>query len=209
MASRKQLIYREFLRRGLSWLRSVKGLRLWNRKQRFALYVETEFLHNLYVSILEPDFIDHDIWFLNKQARWYIDNADPNCCPNLTANRESIREMFQLGFVPKGLNEFVLQVLPDEGEFEHAAEILRRLFEPREDPAAFFEPPDQTLDDVASPVCLFVELNGSNRAVLVLFRGDHRLDPEVEQVLVDPISSVSLVSAQGKGPRNSLAIFVE
>jgi len=60
------------------------------------LYVESEFLHNLYVSILEPDFVDHDIWFLNHQARWYLMNADAAYCPNLSANRESIRELFQL-----------------------------------------------------------------------------------------------------------------
>ena len=71
-------------------------MRFWHRRQRRALYVEAEFLHHLYVSILEPEFVDHDVWFLNHQARWYLENADPRYCPNLDANRVAIQELFQL-----------------------------------------------------------------------------------------------------------------
>ncbi len=39
--------------------------------------MEAEFRHNLYVTILEPEFVDHDIWFLNDQARWFVSHADP------------------------------------------------------------------------------------------------------------------------------------
>jgi hypothetical protein len=74
----------------------VQGLRPWHRKSRRALYVEAEFIHNLYVSILEPEFVRHDVWFLNHQARWYLENADPTFNPYFYANRDSIRELFQL-----------------------------------------------------------------------------------------------------------------
>ena len=96
MPSRKQLIYCDLLRRGLPWLRSVQGLRFWHRKHRQGLYAETEFLHNLYVSLLEPEFVAHDIWFLNHQARWYLQNANLTYCPNLDANRAAIQELFHL-----------------------------------------------------------------------------------------------------------------
>lgn len=115
----------------------------------------------------------------------------------------------RLGFVPKGSNQFVLQVLPDEGEGDHAAEILCRLLESREDPAAFFQPTDQSLDNITPPICLFLKLNGSSRSVLVLLRRNHRGHPEIQQILVDPIGTVPLVAPQRKGPGNAFAFFIE
>ena len=59
--SRKQEIYREFLQWGLPLLRGVRYFRWWQTGRRQALYVEAEFLHNLDVTILDPEFVYHDI----------------------------------------------------------------------------------------------------------------------------------------------------
>jgi hypothetical protein len=96
MASRKQEIYRDMLRCGIPWLRSVNCLRPWHRRHRRALYEQAELIHNLYVSILEPEFIDHDVWFLNHQARLYLQNADPRYEYVVKPNRDAIRELFRL-----------------------------------------------------------------------------------------------------------------
>jgi hypothetical protein len=75
--SRKQEIYREFLQFGLPYLRSVRYVGWWQTARRKALYMEAEFLHKLYVTILEPEIGDHDIWFLNHLAKWFLTHADP------------------------------------------------------------------------------------------------------------------------------------
>ena len=61
-------------------------------------YILTEFIHNLYVSILEEEFIDHDIHFLNYQARIYHDLASETD-PHLFLFIHYIQELF--GEVPE------------------------------------------------------------------------------------------------------------
>jgi hypothetical protein len=99
--SRKQEIYREFLQFGLPYLRGVRYFRWWQTARRQALYMEAEFLHNLYVTILEPEFTDHDIWFLNHLARWFLTQADPRHVALYYHHEALIRELFTL--VPERL----------------------------------------------------------------------------------------------------------
>lgn len=99
--SRKQDIYRELLQFGLPYLRSLRSLRWWEKRRRQALSEEAEFLHNLHVSILEPEFMDHDIWFLNHQARSFLAHAEPRYAPCYEHHGRLIRELFTL--VPEPL----------------------------------------------------------------------------------------------------------
>jgi hypothetical protein len=110
--SRKQEIYRELLQFGLPSLRGVRHLRWWQKSRRQALYVEAEFLHNLFVTILEPEFVDHDIWFLNYQARWFLTHADPKQAACYYHHRGLIQELFTL--VPEGLRSKLEWSGPDE-----------------------------------------------------------------------------------------------
>jgi hypothetical protein len=100
--SRKQEIYRELLWRLLPHLRTVSSLRWWQTARRVELHAEAELIHNLPISILEPKFVDHDIWFLNAQAKWYLENAPKNS-PNYEANRAAIKELF--GLVPEEMKD--------------------------------------------------------------------------------------------------------
>ena len=103
MPSRKQEIYRDLLMWSTIYLRSVQSLPLWpwHRRKRRALYEQSELIHNLYVSILTPEFLDHDIHFLNHQARLYLQNADPQYESVVEPHRELIRELF--GLVPQDM----------------------------------------------------------------------------------------------------------
>lgn len=89
--SKKQEIYREILsfalpesRNTLSQFNRVRCWRILSRKQQLHFretYEVAQFVHNLYVSILAEDFTSHDIWFLNVQARSFIErNNEKNCC---------------------------------------------------------------------------------------------------------------------------------
>src|SRR6516164_5962639 len=101
--SRKQEIYRELLQFGLPSLRAVRHLRWWQKSRREALYVEAELLHNLYATILEPEFVEHDIWFLNHQANWFLTHADPKHVASYYHHEHLIQELFTL--VPKRLRD--------------------------------------------------------------------------------------------------------
>ncbi len=94
--SRKQEIYRDLLSFGLPFLRTVRGLRWWQSARRWGLYEEAEFLHNLFVSILEPEFTAHDVWFLNHQARVFLRDANPRHVACYYHHEELIRELFTL-----------------------------------------------------------------------------------------------------------------
>jgi hypothetical protein len=110
--SRKQEIYREFLQCGLPLLRGMRYFRWWQTSRRQALYVEAEFLHNLYITILEPEFVDHDIWFLNCQAKWFLTHADPRHVAYYYHHQDLIRELFTL--VPERLQGKLEWAGPDE-----------------------------------------------------------------------------------------------
>jgi hypothetical protein len=110
--SRKQEIYRELLRLGLPYLRGVQSLRWWQAARRRAFYEEAQFLHSLYVSILESEFVSHDIWFLNHQARMFLANADPRHAACYDHHRRLIRELFTL--VPEPLRRNLEWPGPDD-----------------------------------------------------------------------------------------------
>jgi hypothetical protein len=73
--SPKQKIYHELLRIVLVSLRNAQSLSWWKKARNKPSYYEAELIHNLYVSLFEKDFTDHDVRFLNNQAEWYRENA--------------------------------------------------------------------------------------------------------------------------------------
>jgi hypothetical protein len=90
----------------------------------------------------------------------------------------------------------------DEGKLDHPAEVDRRLLEPGDDAPRLLQPTDEALDDASSPIRRFVELDRSLRAVLVLLARDQRSDPKSQEILVNPVRSIALVTAEHHRPRH-------
>ena len=104
--SRKQEIYTELLFWSLPTIRNIQSRSAWIKARDKSCYQEAEFVHTLHSSILEPEFVDNDIYFLNHQARTYFKNG--NCSIAYNAQIELLNELFSL--VPKELkNELVWQ----------------------------------------------------------------------------------------------------
>ena len=126
--SRKQEIYREILtwalpnsRNTLSRFHRVRWLRVLSRKDQTYLkgaYEVAQFVHNLYVSILEEEFIFHDIWFLNVQARAFIERNSDKTCSLYSLFAYYIQELFKI--VPQDLRH-KLEWSGPEGDFSWAA----------------------------------------------------------------------------------------
>ncbi len=103
--SRKQEIYKEILswtlpsaRNTLSRFREVRPFVLLSLKsQRYlaAQYTVAEFTHNLYVSILDEEFTDHDIHFLNYQARIYYERGNEDFDASYYHFVSCIQQLFQ------------------------------------------------------------------------------------------------------------------
>jgi hypothetical protein len=99
--SPKQIIYGEMLHRTLPHLRNVSTWRWWQRLRDRSAYYEAELVHNLPVSMYEPDFGEHDVWFLNVQARAYCQECSAGLSSLYPQQVERIRGLFAL--VPQHL----------------------------------------------------------------------------------------------------------
>ncbi len=92
--SPKQEIYREFLRTTLPYIRNIQSQPFWRRWRDRTVYEEAELIHNLWPHLFEPEFTDHDIWFLNSHAESYFREADFS--PLYPQLWPLIRELFAL-----------------------------------------------------------------------------------------------------------------
>ena len=99
--SPKQEIYREMLRLALPWIRNASSWPWWRRMRNRSAFDESELIHNLSESLFEPNFVEHDIWFLNYQARVYHDQSSPSRSPNYRRQLDLIGELFAM--VPEPL----------------------------------------------------------------------------------------------------------
>lgn len=91
------------LRSVLPWVRNVQTWPWWSRLLDRSAWWDSELVHNLPVSILEPDFTEHDLWFLNVQARHYYQGCSSRLSPNYDSNVAAIRRLFSL--VPEGMQD--------------------------------------------------------------------------------------------------------
>lgn len=82
----------------------------------------------------------------------------------------------------------------DESHFDHASEVFGGFFKPSEDTSAFFQPANQSFDDVPLAIYFLVEHDGSGIAVFIFLGGNHWRDFHFQQTIVDPIGSVRFVS---------------
>lgn len=94
----------------------------------------------------------------------------------------------------------------DECHFQETAEVFGGLLEPGEDATIFFEPPNESLDDVAVSICLTIEFDRAGVPIFIDFGGNHGRDSEVHQIFIDPVCTVSLVAGDRHGPGDWLAV---
>ena len=94
--SRKQDIYTEMLFWAIPYIRNVQTYSMFRKAFDKSCYAEADLVHNLQVSILESDFVAHDIHFLNVQARYYIESYTRHKSVCYGAQKKLISELFKL-----------------------------------------------------------------------------------------------------------------
>ncbi|TKK33432.1 zinc ABC transporter substrate-binding protein [Pseudomonas sp. CFBP13528] len=107
---KKNEIYIKMLSLALSYIRNTQTLDERIKGKDRSCYFEAELVHNLSSSFLSSEFFEHDIWFLNHQAKYYFDNCSDDISPNYWEHLKLIRALFEL--VPDTLKAKLLWVGP-------------------------------------------------------------------------------------------------
>ena len=89
-------IYIDMLSVALPYIRNLQTHGFLRKMIDKSCYYEAELLHNIVGSLREPNFCNWDIYFLNNQAKYYIENADEKICPNYTSHKKNIKNLFNL-----------------------------------------------------------------------------------------------------------------
>ncbi len=71
----KQDIYQQLFWKGLVHIRNVQSQSFLKKGRDKSSYFIAELLHNLHASMFIPEYTDHDIWFINNQVRYFINNC--------------------------------------------------------------------------------------------------------------------------------------
>jgi hypothetical protein len=80
----------------LPYIRNLQLLEKTEKSLNLSCYLEAELVHNLTVTILEKNFTEHDIWFLNSQAKYYFESCNENISPNYNQHLIYIKELFNI-----------------------------------------------------------------------------------------------------------------
>ncbi len=92
--SPKQRVYQELLRSSVIHIRNLQSLPVWRRWRDESVYEEAELIHHLWHLLVEPEFGEPDVWFLNSQAAGYFQRAQRS--PRYEQHIGLIRELFAL-----------------------------------------------------------------------------------------------------------------
>src|SRR5277367_4904412 len=97
----------------------------------------------------------------------------------------------------------------NESHFDHSGEVRGCFFKSSENPPTFFEPADQSLDDVSFAVFFSIAFNASRTWDFILFGGNYGDDSQVEETLVNPSSAIRFVARQGNWPGDPFVVSIK
>ncbi|MBG2802985.1 hypothetical protein NA898_15880 [Proteus cibi] len=100
---RKIEIYSNMLWRSLSYIRNIQTQTCIGKAFNKSCYYEAELLHNVVISIIEEEITSNDIYFLNNQAKFYLEKANKRECTNYFSHQDDIKKLFSI--VPEHLKD--------------------------------------------------------------------------------------------------------
>ena len=114
-----------------------------------------------------------------------------------------------LGFVSKGQLDILSQALLSERHFQHAAKVLDGAFKPGEHSPAFFEPTDETFNNVLSAVFFAVEFHRSSVAIFIFCRWNDQADAQFQKIFIDPVSTIYFVTTKYEWSCNTFSFTIQ
>ncbi|MBI0133452.1 hypothetical protein [Snodgrassella sp. W8132] len=101
----KREIYIEMLYWALPYIRNLQTHSMLRKAMDKSCYLEAQLVHNLPLKLLNSDFNESDVHFLNYQAKYYFENCNNRISPNYNIHIECIKKLFKL--VPDELKEIL------------------------------------------------------------------------------------------------------
>ncbi|MDU9416762.1 hypothetical protein [Pseudomonas sp. zfem005] len=92
----RQRIYREMLRDSVIHARNRSTCGMLSRWSDKSERYELELVHNLYLVLDATEYENHDLYFLEQQAAWYVKNCPPSKSPLYRENCKRIRRLIEL-----------------------------------------------------------------------------------------------------------------
>lgn len=99
----KNDIYIKMLALALPYIRNIQTHSRKVKGNDISCYFEAELVHNLCHSILDENFQEHDIYFLNHQDKYYCENCDDIISLNYNQHLVYINKLFDM--IPDNLKE--------------------------------------------------------------------------------------------------------
>lgn len=84
----------------------IRNRQTFEKSPDLSCYLEAELVHNLAYTILTPEFEEHDIYFLNTQAKYYIENCSEDISIAYGGQKELIASLFEI--VPQEMRSKLL-----------------------------------------------------------------------------------------------------
>jgi len=112
--TQKTMAYVDLLSEVLPYVRNVETWSVWRRLRRGGAYAEAELVHNVPRCLVEPDFGKEDMWWLNRQARNYLQGKTRHALHYVVA--AAVRKLFAL--VPSELRDQLEWEGPNQGDCE-------------------------------------------------------------------------------------------
>jgi hypothetical protein len=124
--SRKQQLYLEILERILPFMRNIQTHSSWRRFTYGSFFPEMELVHNMHRLLVKPEITEHDVNWLNYQARIFYERGDNPIHAFHEPITDCIRELFSL--VPEPLRAELIwkgpKKVPIPKSFAEIAEII-------------------------------------------------------------------------------------
>ncbi len=107
---KKNEIYIKMLALTLPYIRNIQSHGELEKGRDMSCYFEAELVHNLTLTLLIPEFTEHDIWFLNNQAKYYFEKCSIDISPNYPQQIDFIKNLFKI--IPDELKPKLIWVGP-------------------------------------------------------------------------------------------------
>lgn len=93
---KKNEVYVKMLSLSITHIRNVQSLSKKEKENDLSCFFEAELVHNMMYTLLISDFVEHDVWFLNTQAKYYFENCNEVISPNYNKQIEYIKYLFEI-----------------------------------------------------------------------------------------------------------------
>jgi len=93
--------------------------------------------------------------------------------------------------------------------FQHTAKVFGGVFEPGENSPDFFEPTNETFNNVSSAIFFAFEFHRSSVAIFIFCRWNDQADSQFQKIFIDPVSTIYFVTTKYEWSCNTFSFTIQ